>query len=255
MTTPLLVSVADLRRNYLHGVTARNAAGEELPDSAYEYYLRAAQSQISNYLLLTLVPTTIVDEQHAYSRIDMRQHAFLRLRKGPVRSVERIQIRWTADPAAAAIDFPLAWVTWNPASYQPRLQIVPGTGTYNGALISGGGQFLPLLARGAFQYVPDIFRVSYTAGLDVDSIDVDLLHAIAMTAAIGPLNIAGDLIAGAGIASKSMSIPGLSQSISTTSSATNSGYGSRIVEYQKELKELLPQLRARYGANANMVVA
>ncbi len=253
MTTPLLMSVARLRAIYFHGVTALDSYGRELADEAYEFYLSAAQSQLANYLQITLVPTVVTDESHAYRRMDMRQYAYLSLRRGPIRSVERVSIRWQASDGPA-MDFPIEWATWNPDSYRGRLQLVPGSTSYSGMLMAGG-QFLPFLARSHYAHIPDVFRVSYTAGMDIDTIDADLLHAIGMLAAIGPFNIAGDLIAGAGIASKSMSIPGLSQSISTTSSATNSGYGSRIGEYQKELKELMPQLRARYGANMQMMVA
>ena len=63
---------------------------------------------------------------------------------------------------------------------------------------------------------------------------------------VSDLNIAGDLIAGAGIATQSISIDGLSQSVGTTSSATNSGYGARVIQFNKELKELMTTLRAKY---------
>jgi hypothetical protein len=77
---------------------------------------------------------------------------------------------------------------------------------------------------------------------------------IGMKAAMGPLNIAGDLIAGAGIASKSISLDGLSQSISTTSSATNAGYGSRIIQYTKQIDGMMEGMRERYQG-INMVVS
>lgn len=253
MTVPLLISAADLRSRFFHGVTIRNARGEELSDTVFEFYIAAAQSQLTNYLGITLVPTTVVDESHAYNRLDFRQYAFLTLRKGPVMSVESVNIRWQGNNGPQ-IQFPVEWASWNPASYQPRLNLVPGATTYSGAMIMSGGLFLPMLARGVLSYVPDVFRVSYTAGMSVDDIDQDVILALGLMASIGPFNIAGDLIAGAGIASKSMSIPGLSQSISTTSSATNSGYGSRIGQYNEQLKSLLPQLRARFGSNITMAV-
>jgi len=58
--------------------------------------------------------------------------------------------------------------------------------------------------------------------------------------------VLGDLISGAGIAAKSLSIDGLSQSISTTSSATNSGYGARILSYQKRITKELKTIRSFY---------
>ena len=84
--------------------------------------------------------------------------------------------------------------------------------------------------------------VSWTAS----ALPQDIKHAIGYVAAMQPLNIAGDLIAGAGVASFATSIDGLSTSLNTTSSATNSGYGARILNYLKQLKTLLPALRAKY---------
>jgi len=84
--------------------------------------------------------------------------------------------------------------------------------------------------------------VTFTA----DSIPDDIKHVIGIIAAMMPLAVAGDLIAGAGIASISTSMDGLSQNINTTSSATNSGYGARILELRKQADALLPALRARY---------
>ena len=71
--------------------------------------------------------------------------------------------------------------------------------------------------------------------------------AIGKTAAINIFHIAGDLILGAGIASFSLGVDGLSQSISSTSSATNAGYGARILGYQDDIKKMMPILQAKYG--------
>ena len=83
---------------------------------------------------------------------------------------------------------------------------------------------------------------------------VNILDLIGMLASFGPLNIFGDLIAVAGIANVSLSIDGLSQSIGTTSSATNAGYGSRIIQYTKQIKDQIPLLR-RYYKGTRMAVA
>jgi len=74
----------------------------------------------------------------------------------------------------------------------------------------------------------------------------NLLYTVGLTAAILPLDVAGDLIAGAGIASTSIGTDGLHQSVNTTSSATNSGYGARVLQFEKELKSRIPALRSKY---------
>lgn len=83
----------------------------------------------------------------------------------------------------------------------------------------------------------------------------DVLHIGAMYACMFALNPAGDMIAGAGIASKSISIDGLSQSVSTTASATNAGYGSRLIQYWNDIKRQLPALRAKYRNGGMIEVA
>ena len=60
------------------------------------------------------------------------------------------------------------------------------------------------------------------------------------------VGIAGDLILGAGIAAQSIGVDGLSQSISSTSSATNAGYGARIIQYQKEIAETVKRIKLIY---------
>lgn len=84
--------------------------------------------------------------------------------------------------------------------------------------------------------------VSYTA----HNIDPMILRAVGITSALLPLNIAGDLIAGAGVASQSLSLDGLSQSIATTASATSAGYGARVIQYTKELTTLISNLKSKY---------
>ena len=77
-------------------------------------------------------------------------------------------------------------------------------------------------------------------------VPADIKRAIGYKASLLPLDIAGDLIGGAGVANYSISLDGLSQNLGTTSSATNSGFGSRVLQFERELKKLLPALRARY---------
>lgn len=74
-----------------------------------------------------------------------------------------------------------------------------------------------------------------------------LIQVIGYKAALIPLDTAGDLIAGAGIASKSISLDGLSMNVNTTSSATNAGYGARVLQFERELAKLMGSLRARYA--------
>ena len=92
--------------------------------------------------------------------------------------------------------------------------------------------------------MPNYWKMKYVSGFDL--VPPDLIEAIGKMAAICIFHPLGDLILGAGIASASLSLDGLSQSVSTTSSATNAGYGSRILGYTNDLKQAIPRLKATY---------
>jgi len=119
--------------------------------------------------------------------------------------------------------------------------------------MTSGGSFLPLLAQGR-PFVPNMIHVEYTAGFAAGKVPMTIRELIGKKASFGPLNIAGDLLCGAGIASQSIGIDGLSQSFNTTSSATNAGYGARLLQYGKEIKEQLETLK-RYYRGIRLVVA
>jgi hypothetical protein len=93
--------------------------------------------------------------------------------------------------------------------------------------------------------VPNYWTLTYITGFH--NIPKDILEAIGKQAAISVFTILGDIVVGAGIASKSQSIDGLSQSISTTASAMYNAFSARIGQYEKDLeKTLIPRLKARY---------
>ena len=85
------------------------------------------------------------------------------------------------------------------------------------------------------------------------SYDPLLVDFVGLVASLLPLDTAGDLIIGAGISSQSLSMDGLSQSISTTSGVENSGYGARAIQYGKRIKTITKQLTRHYRPISMMV--
>lgn len=80
----------------------------------------------------------------------------------------------------------------------------------------------------------------------IDTIPADIKEAVAIAAAIPVLAVAGDLILGAGIASMSTSVDGLSQSINSTQSAMYSGYSGRIEVLKTLLDKALESAKSHY---------
>jgi hypothetical protein len=244
-------SVEFLKTNYMFGLDLTNDQGEEYPDSMFEFYIMAGLRWVERQIDIPLAPKVVTDERHDYIVKDYRQWVWLNLNEKPIISVESVKLEYPI--GVSAFTFPADWVTFSKSTPSSRIQIVPKTGALSQILITKAGNLFPML-QATVDYIPDAFTVNYTAGFPDGEIPEDIVHLMAMFATIGPLNIAGDLLGGAGIASKSVSIPGIHQSFNTTSSATSAGYGSRILEYQKEIKQQLPLVKAYYGRSTQLVV-
>lgn len=236
-----VLSVAQLKQRYLFGVDITNDAGAPLPDSVFEHYILAAIETLETELDIPILPTTFENEKHDYYRGDYQAFTIIQLENYPLISVEEFSVDYPS--GQTVVEFPDEWMRLD--KHHGLLRIVPTAGTLSQILIGAGGSYLPLI-YGGMDYLPDLFTVSYTAGFEEGQIPQNLIDIIGKLAALGPFNIFGDLIAGAGIATLSLSIDGLSQNVGTTSSATNAGYGSRIIQYTKEIKDQLPKLRKYY---------
>jgi hypothetical protein len=234
-----ILSIGELKEHYLFGVDLTNDASLPYADSMFEEFIRAAISQVEIELDIPILPVQVTDERHDFNREDYSKYIWMALKKYPILSVS--EVRMTMPGEQTIMTFDPTWL--HPQLDSGQLQVVPGAGVAGAILLGASGAYMPLV-YGSSRSVPDLFRVDYLAGLwPTPPVIRDV---IAMVASFGPFNTAGDLIAGAGIASKSIGIDGLSQSIGTTSSATNAGYGARIIIYAKKIKELLPKLRLYY---------
>ena len=245
----LIISVQELKDTYLFGVDLTNDNGEPFPDIIFERSILAAQKWLETEIPGLILCNREINEQRDYYINDYVAYNFMRLNWFPVTEVSSIAVQFPL--STNVLQFDPQWYRVESMSAHARL--VPTQGTFSSILLSQGGSFLPLFYSG-LQDVPSIWKITYRAGFRKGELDMNILDLIGMKASMGPLNIAGDLIAGAGIASKAISLDGLSQSISTTSSATNAGYGARILQYSKEIKDRMPALKSYY-TGISMAVA
>ena len=91
------------------------------------------------------------------------------------------------------------------------------------------------------------YSVDYDAGFETsDDIPIDLRQMVGKMAAISLLNIIGDGLM-SGFSSSSLSMDGVSESFSSTQSATSAYFGARIAVYQKEVQEYVAQNKYKFG--------
>ena len=91
------------------------------------------------------------------------------------------------------------------------------------------------------------YAVDYEAGFETSAdIPEDLRHNIGLMSAISLLNVIGDGLM-AGFSSSSLSMDGVSESFSSTQSATSATFGARIMEYKKELDDYIQANKFKFG--------
>ena len=247
----LIITPEELDTLYLFGADLTDDKGNPFPRSMFLHYIQATTAQLEKALDITVTPTDIADEAHDHFADDYGRWGYFQLHQYPMIG-DPTSVKFQYPSMEEAVTINDDWIINVEDGETGVIQIVPGRGGIADVLLIPGS-LMPLWS-GASGRVPGIWKISYRAGFAEGEIPYDIKHYVGMGAAIGILNIAGDLIAGAGIATKSVSIPGLSQNIGTTSSATNSGYGARIGEYQKEMKTMLPLMQQYYGKKTKMVV-
>lgn len=239
----LVMSVKELKDTYFFGIDIKDQQGQSFPDSTFEFYLKSAQDQLEQYLNLKLLKTTI-DEDFHFSGNDFRNWGYI---KTTYPCVCPIKLEGFFN-TTKQIDYPQSWLSVKKTSdgklYHRNLYLVPSgdASTHSQAITISG--IIPQLGYLGSRNIPNYWKVVYQTGFD--KVPNDLVNIIGRLASINVFHIAGDLILGAGIASQSIGIDGLSQSISSTSSATNAGYGARITGYVNDLKRDLSQAKDYY---------
>lgn len=208
------VSVDSLIDNYLFGIDLSDASGNPLPRNLFVHYLNSAIEYISNLLDINITDQTF-EERHDYYRNDYTNWGFIQLDHNPVKEVKSLQLMYGGKPS---VDIPLDWIQLDKLTGQ--ITLFPAAGSANTLIIGQTGMLFGFQSQ--WDYAPSLWKVEYVSGIDEKDKSMPLqmlMEAVYKRASCGILNVWGDLIIGAGIASQSVSIDGLSQSIGTTQSA------------------------------------
>jgi hypothetical protein len=230
-----------LDSSYLFGVSDTDDNGDRFPDTMYEiardYALEFLHTEIG-----VRCPRRSFVYKEDYSAQDWgNRYIHVRLPDRPVRLIKSVSF-WYG--SKKLFDCPKEWINLRTET-SGQLRIVPVDGRFDQTMLVGFA-WLGYFLTGYGNRLPDFVQVEYEAGWDIEELPGDLVHLAGMIQSMMMLNVAGDLIVGAGIANLSVGMDGLSQSIGTTSSATNAGYGARIIQYWKDIAKLVPALKAKY---------
>ena len=244
-----LLTVSDLKKIYLFGVDFKGPNGDEIPEEVFESAIRVGISRVEHTLDMTIAPTTYIEE-YDYNINDYMNYGFIKLYHSPILDTPRVSARYIKE--VTLFPFPENWI--RVFRQEGQIQIVPTSGSLSQFNIDQTG-FLPVIF-GVKHSWPQLFHIEYSAGFEQDKIPAMLNRLIGVYAAISSLAILGELPLGQGISSTSISLDGLSQSVSSVKGATTSGvYNGRITLYAKEAEELTLLAKNYYQGGFKLLVS
>lgn len=233
-----LMSIQKLKERFLLGINLTLDNGTPYPDAFFEYCILSAASVLEHELDIDITPRDRVENVDFRSPNYMNWN-FVQLDHYPIIEVKKWEVIFPANQTL--FEYPIEWIRID--GDKGILQLYPDQGNIPQWMVNAS--FMPMLFTG-HSMLPHFYKITYVSGFPNEGIPIALNEAMGLIASMLPLDTAGDLIAGAGIANYSISIDGASQSIGTTSSATNAGYGARILSYQGRLKKLMQALQDYY---------
>lgn len=242
----LVLSSSELQALYLYGIRIQDRSGKDLPEETFNFFIASAQAEIEKYLGIKLIKQIYTESLDFYVD-EFKSFGFIQTTYPVVKPFSLTGYLGQVKQ----IEYPKQWLssrlTSDRETYYRRIFIVPtqtATVQTSGVSILYSG-VMPNIGMLGFNTIPNYWSVEYCTGFD--TIPRDIVDVVGKIATIAILNIAGDIALGqAALANYSLSLDGLSQSIGTTSSATNAAYGARILTYYKEIKDALSKLKPYY---------
>lgn len=249
----VLISPQEFFAKYSFGISPGTQDGATWDDSYIASIIRDAQRMIEDHLD-TRIPLQCIEETFDYNREDYQSWGYTPT-TFPVRKGFQMEARINDSPQ---IIIPSEWIVTKRNSdliYQRAFTFIPNTtGATSGqgfALFVGLTPHIGILGS---KTIPQYWHVKYATGWRPAETPRNILDFIGLVSAIGIYIQLGDVALGAGLSSKSISIDGLSTSLSTTQSATSSGFGARLIELRKTYKDSLDLLERMYrGINLTVL--
>lgn len=266
---------ADMVKKYMFGIRVIDPeTQEELEDDFYDLSIAKAVSYLEKVLDVQILPN-IINETKDFFPSDYSSSMFLKLKKRPVLQVEQLSTSYNGQPL---MDYPSQ--LWKVSSIGGTIQIVPTIGMgimnsvtgqsdamslYGGTMLDNMGiaNFgIPYMGATTGQSIPQLFRVGYVAGmlpqrrLGVEEdweMPTDLKVLVLKVAANDVFEQFGRLIIGAGVASKSFTMDGISEEINTTQSAEYGGASADIKQLESDIAKGISALKARYGIRVGVI--
>lgn len=227
----LQLSPADLISVWMFGIPLKDKDGSYFPLASIKKLILSAQAIISKYIDLKLSPERIDDIQD-YVQEEFNNYGQIKLKFPPYEIIPLADDNTFGIEGKLAdvrtVRYPLVWIKFKGRN----LAIIPSSSGASGIMMNAFGATYPQLMIGT-RLIPDFWHISYMTGFK--ELPEDIEQVIAKMSVILMFGVLGDVLNPAGLASQSLSIDGLSQSLSTIANNQGNVLNPRIKRYYDDL--------------------
>lgn len=257
-----VITPDDCRYTYLWGTDFKATNGEYFSDEQIGYFIAQAVAYMERELNITIRKRIIrcnakkrglkkivkngsdgdyTDEESYYDfkKSTIQRYTMLRTSRRPVIDVQKFAL---VCRGGAEIDLLPSTVIDRKkgvlkSMFRPFTASMKYEGINDAVAMYGNETFNPNM----------FYAVDYTAGYEnSDEVPDDLREIIGKCAAVSLLNIIGDGLM-SGFSSSSLSMDGISESFSSTQSATSAYFGARIQVYKDDIKKYIEENKYKFG--------
>jgi hypothetical protein len=251
-----IITPDDLRYSYLWGVDFRASNGAGFSDAQIQFFIDAALRETERLLNITIKKTRVACEPrrrglekgkdydeaepyYTFKRERVERNGMITTRKRPVIAISRLDLLNRNDKIIPL----LKASTFDPTKGQITFFNRPPRSSD-----SMRGIETALYPYGAQALERNLcYAIDYVAGFEsADDVPMDLREIIGKKAACSLLNIIGRGLM-SGFSSSSLSMDGVSESFSSTQSATSAYYGADIKEYKDDIDKYITENKLKFG--------
>lgn len=252
-----VVTPDDCRFTYLWGTDTKATNGQYFTDEQIQFFIDEATRYVERQLNISIVKSVIrsqaedrgmikgvdYDEEEPYYDFTFRKiqrYGMIQTKHRPILNVEKCEL---LNKGGSNID-----LLEKNVAIDRRQGVIKFTTRPFMPSDTSRGISTAISRYGSETLQPHLFYlIDYTVGYkNSDDVPADLRQIIGKVAAISLLNVIGDGLM-AGFSSSSLSMDGISESFSSTQSATSATYGARIAVYQKEVENYFKENKYRFG--------
>lgn len=247
---------------YMFGVKVKDPeTGEELGDKFYNHVIETAISKAEKMLDIAILPRVIKGEHHDYHSSDFNSFMYTHVFKRPIIQAEGLRLEINGQ---SMMNYPSNW--WKVYHLAGHLELYPTAlmqaGFANGPIFPGYMQTAGMPNSNGRTTAPQMIHVDYIAGLlprknsgftNEWECPADLEQLVIKIAMKEIFQVWGNLVIGPGIASQSLNVDGVSESIVTTQTAMYAGASAQINQADKDIKELVGGLKSYFGMNLGII--